>query len=62
MTDTRILERQLLILAVKNADYRMALEEIDAVAVSKKAGAAGKMQRIARKALALSRPPSGGAT
>lgn len=47
----RILERQLLILAVKNADLRMALEEIDAVAVSKKAGAAKKMQAIARRAL-----------
>lgn len=51
MTDIRILERQILILAVKNADLRMALEEIDAVAVSKRAGAAKKMQSIARKAL-----------
>jgi len=51
MTDTRILERQILILAVQNADFRMALEEIDSVAVSKKAGAAKKMQAIARRAL-----------
>jgi hypothetical protein len=54
MTDIRILERQLLILAVKNADLRVALEQIDAVAVSKKAGALVKMQRIARKALSQS--------
>jgi hypothetical protein len=47
----KILERQILILAVQNADFRMALEEIDAVAVSKKAGAAKKMQAIARAAL-----------
>lgn len=56
MTDTRILERQILILAVQNADLRMALEEIDAVAVSKRTGAAKKMQAIARRA--LSPPPS----
>jgi hypothetical protein len=48
----KILERQILILAVANADFRLALEEIDAVAVSKKAGAAKKMQAIARRALA----------
>jgi hypothetical protein len=47
----KALERQILILAVQNADFRLALEEIDAVAVSKKAGAAKKMQAIARKAL-----------
>ena len=52
----RILERQILILAVKNADYRMALEEIDAVAVGKKVGAAKKMQAIARKALTSKSP------
>ena len=46
-----ILERQILILAVANADLRLALEEIEAVAVSKQAGAAKKMQAIARKAL-----------
>lgn len=51
MTDTHILERQLLILACKNADLRMALEEIYDVAVSKKAGAAKKMQQIAKRAL-----------
>lgn len=51
MVETHILERQILILAVKNADLRMALEEIDAVATSKKVGAAKKMQAIARKAL-----------
>lgn len=50
----KTLERQILILAVANADMRMALEEIDAVAVSKKAGAAKKMQAIARKALKTS--------
>jgi hypothetical protein len=50
----KILERQILILAVQNADFRMALEEIDAVAVSKKAGAAKKMQAIARAALSNS--------
>jgi hypothetical protein len=32
---------------------RKALEQIDAIAVTKKAGAAVKMQRIARAALAL---------
>lgn len=51
MIDPAILERQILILAVKNADYRMALEEIESVAVSKKAGAAKRMQAIARRAL-----------
>jgi hypothetical protein len=51
MVEPHILERQILILAVANADLRMALEEIDAVAVSKRAGAAKKMQAIARKAL-----------
>lgn len=51
MIEPHILERQILILAVANADFRMALEEIDAVAVSKKVGAAKKMQAIARRAL-----------
>jgi hypothetical protein len=42
-------------MAQEMARLRKALEEIDAVAVSKKAGASVKMQRIAREALALSR-------
>ena len=51
MTPDVVLERQILVLAAKNADLMIALEEIDAVAVSKKAGAAIKMQAIARRAL-----------
>jgi hypothetical protein len=51
MIEPHILERQILILAAANADLRMALEEIDSVAVSKRAGAAIKMQAIARRAL-----------
>lgn len=62
MIDQIILERQIFILASKNADYRMALEEIEAVAVSKKVGAAKRMQQIARRALAVSRPHRGGET
>jgi hypothetical protein len=54
MVEPHILERQILILAVKNADLRMALEEIDAVVVAKKAGGLVKVQRIARRALAPS--------
>ncbi len=38
VVDPEILNRQILVLAVKNADLRMALEEIDAVAVSKLRG------------------------
>lgn len=51
MPEPHILERQILILAVKNADLRMALEEIYSVSVSKKGGAARRMQTIARRAL-----------
>ncbi|GAC1587783.1 MAG: hypothetical protein NVS3B5_21140 [Sphingomicrobium sp.] len=41
-------------------DLEAALRAIDAIAVCKKAGALVKMQRIARKALAVPPPPRGG--
>ncbi len=53
-TKERMLERQIFHLAVSNANLRLALEEIDAVAVRKQSGAAKAMQAIARKALAPS--------
>lgn len=40
-------------LTKENVRFRLALEDIDAVAVGKKSGSAAAMQAIARKALAV---------
>ncbi len=46
-----ILNKQIFHLAVANANLRLALEEIDSIAIRKQSGAAKAMQAVARAAL-----------